>query len=69
MRAMRARRVNGYGDLKLVNLLLSARKTSDRFVQRPRQLADCGQSPSCDTELRVAAIPPVQTISSEVAQC
>ena len=39
MRAMRARGVNGYGDLKLVNLLLSARETSDRFVQRPR-LAD-----------------------------
>jgi hypothetical protein len=39
MRAMRARGFNGYGDLKLVNLLLSARETSDRFVQRPR-LAD-----------------------------
>jgi hypothetical protein len=39
MGAMRAGRFNGYGDLKLVNLLLSARETSDRFVQRPR-LAD-----------------------------
>jgi hypothetical protein len=39
MRAMRARGFNAYGDLKLVNLLLSARETSDRFVLRPR-LAD-----------------------------
>ena len=41
MRAMRARGFNGYGDLKLVNLLLSARETSDRFVQRPRLADSC----------------------------
>src|SRR2546425_6631006 len=43
MRAMRARGVNGYGDLKLVNLLLSARETSDRFVQRPRLATQKGK--------------------------
>jgi hypothetical protein len=39
MREMRAGGFNGYGDLKLVSLLLSAGETPDRFVQRP-QLAD-----------------------------
>ena len=36
MGAMRAGGFNGYGDLKLVHLLLSARETSGRFVQRRR---------------------------------